>query len=121
MYVAYAKGAQTGVCVGAESKAAVADVSVGKLRVVTGSGRWHADEGGAALHVPFHGMLWEQSRRLPVLSAGAYWLAPDEGGVHRHGIADTSLGFESGERSLVGVAPNGVRRVLMHCENRKDP
>jgi hypothetical protein len=90
-----------------------------------------------ALHVPFHGMLWDQSRRLPVLSPDEYWLAPGTKYVCivalssapvsvgtvcatiqealRHGIANTSLGYESGERTIVGVAPDGVRSVLMHC------
>jgi hypothetical protein len=90
-----------------------------------------------SLHVPFHGMLWDQSRRLPVSSAGGYWLAPGtryvcivavspapssvgtvcatiEGALH-HGIASTSIGYESDERTVVGVAPEGVRSVSMDC------
>jgi hypothetical protein len=91
-----------------------------------------------ALHVPFHGMLWDQSRRLPASSGGQYWLAPGTRYVCivalssapstvgtvcatikealRHAIASTTLGYEAGERTIVGVAPDGVRSVLMHCK-----
>jgi hypothetical protein len=83
--------------------------------------------------------LWNQTRRLPAaLSAGEYWLTPGTGLVCiealspassssvgtvcatikealHHGVASTSLEPGSGKRTVVGVAPHGVRSVEMYC------
>jgi hypothetical protein len=85
------------------------------------------------LHAPIQGMLWSQSRRIPVSLPDVYWLAPGTKDVCivaltpstssfgvvcatirqalRHGIADTSLELSPAERTIVGVAPVGVRSV----------
>lgn len=86
---------------------------------------------------PLPGMEWSQSRRLPVSLPGSYWLVPGTQAVCivarppasssigvvcapirqalRHGIADTSLNFSPAVRTIVGVAPDGVRGVSVHC------
>lgn len=87
------------------------------------------------LRVPFPGMSWSLARRIPTPFSGGYWLAP--GLTHlcivatnpqsrsigtvcatinealRHGIANTSLDPVSRRRVIVGVAPHGIRAVLL--------
>ena len=86
-----------------------------------------------SLRVP--GMRWRLARRVPVSLPGTYWLVPGAEGLCivattprspaigtvcarvdqalRHGIANTSLDPVSGRRTIVGVAPDGTRTVLV--------
>jgi hypothetical protein len=87
------------------------------------------------IHQSIPGMLWAQSRRIPVSSSDAYWLVPGRrhlciislsrasstigtvcSGIRQaihHGIADTSLGMRPPKRLIVGVAPDRARRVVV--------
>lgn len=93
------------------------------------------------LHVlrrePLPGMRWSEPRRVPVSVPGNYWLVPGTRNVCivarptsspsvaivcapirqalRHGIADTSIEFRPAGRTIVGVAPDGVRSVSIRC------
>jgi hypothetical protein len=92
------------------------------------------------LHKPAFGINWRLAQRIPVKSDGTYWLVPGNrylcvisqdvmGGAGvgttcaptsqaiAHGIADISItlpGAAHRARLIVGVAPNGVREVLVH-------
>jgi hypothetical protein len=80
-------------------------------------------------------MRWDQARRIPETSSEAYWLVPGDEAIcvialsrvprsigvvcaHlaqalRHGVAYTSLGPAPRKRTIVGVAPEGFRRVTV--------
>lgn len=88
-----------------------------------------------AAHGSFRAMRWSQAHRLRTSSPDDYWLVP--GGrivcilavtpgsssigavcapirqALRHGVAYTSLDVSDRERNIVGVAPQGVRRVTI--------
>lgn len=85
----------------------------------------------------FPKMLWNDSRRVPVSLPESYWLipgirfvclaslSPDSPVVRdvcatikqalQHGLAITSVNPRSRERTIVGLAPDGVRSVHMVC------
>lgn len=86
-------------------------------------------------HRSLRRMRWDQAHRIPVSSSEAYWLVPGDevicvialsrvprsiGAVCapiaqalRHGVAYTSLGPAPRKRMIVGVAPEGFRRVTV--------
>lgn len=88
------------------------------------------------LRVPVRGMHWNRARLLPVNLPGDYWLIPGDKDLCivaraaeassvgtvcatiqqalRHGIANTQINPRSRRRTIVGVAPDGTRTVVVH-------
>lgn len=92
------------------------------------------------LRGPVFGINWKLAQRIPVDSAGTYWLVPGSGhlcmlsqgvmggiGVGTtcagtayaiaHGIADVSMTLPDARhpaRLIVGVAPTGTKKVIVH-------
>jgi hypothetical protein len=87
------------------------------------------------LRAPVRGMRWSLARRISIPLPGTYWLVPGVGHLCivattpdspavgtvcasveealRHSVANVSLDKRSGERLIVGVAPDGARRVVV--------
>ena len=86
-------------------------------------------------HRSLHRMRWDQAHRIPVSSSEPYWLVPGDKAICvitltraprsigvvcapvaqalRHGVAYTSLRPGPRKRTIVGVAPEGFRRVTV--------